>query len=589
MLATAGPAPMSRDERWVFEPKYDGYRAISAITSEGCSMWSRNGLSLADKFPGAIRSLEDLQLPEVVLDGELVVFDATGRPRFQLIQQGHDDAVLIVFDVLWLDGGDLRRRPLAERRALLESIFQQREAVDRVRIADRLDGPAAAALAFAREQGLEGAIAKRSDSRYVSGRSDSWRKLKASNQQELVVVGFTTSSRGSHEVGALLLAYREHGEWKFGGRVGTGFTQAQRLQFRDQLGDLAVDVPPVVDPPRIDDAVWIRPLLVAQVKFTEWTSDGQLRHPSFVGFRSDKNPQDVVREAVAGEVPVEVTMSSPDRILYPRDGLRKRDLAGYYEAVAAALLPALRGRPVAIEHWNEGIDRDSWFQQDMRRDLEPWMASADTRLRTEERTIRHLVVDRNETLQWLAQRSVLTIHAWSSRVSSLDSPDWLVIDLDPAKGKGIRQAVEAALVFRRLLDQMELPSLPKTSGRKGLHLLVPLASGYTHEHARQFATKLCSAVSSRVDDITIERSLEKRSGRLYADSYQNGYGKTIVAPYSPRGLDGAPVSAPLKWSEVTSRLDPGRYTIRTMPKRLEKVGDLFADAMKVGVRLPSLT
>jgi bifunctional non-homologous end joining protein LigD len=261
----------------------------------------------------------------------------------------------------------------------------------------------------------------------------------------------------------------------------------------------------------------------------------------------------------------------------------------YYDALSTPMIRALEGRPAALEHWNEGIDEASWYQQDISRDEEPWMTIVEAPLRSEPgRAARHLVVDRPETLRWLAQRSVITIHAWSSRVGALESPDWVIIDLDPAKGEGIAQAVEAARVFRRLLDEMEIPSLPKTSGKRGIHILIPLAPGHSYRQTSAFAERICSAVASRVDFITVERAIDRRKGRLYADALQNAYGKTIVAPYSPRGVDGAPVSAPLRWSEVTKRLDPLRFSIRTMGKRIDKVGDLFEDALQLAVSLPSL-
>jgi bifunctional non-homologous end joining protein LigD len=276
-------------------------------------------------------------------------------------------------------------------------------------------------------------------------------------------------------------------------------------------------------------------------------------------------------------------------LLYPRDGITKQDVADYFQAVAGAMLPALEGRPLALEHWNAGIHKPSWFHQSIKEDAaEPWMTIAETPARTSGKTVRHLVADSPAALQWLAQRSALTVHMWSSRVSSLESPDWIVFDLDPAKGKGIEQAIEAALVFRKLLETLELPSVPKTSGKRGIHLLVPLVPGYSHEDAVEFACRIAEAVSAKVPDFTVERALANRRGRLYVDCLQNGYGKTIVAPYSLRAIDGAPVSAPLEWSEITRKLDPSKFNLRTMPERLAKKGDLFRAALSGGVKLPRL-
>jgi len=256
--------------------------------------------------------------------------------------------------------------------------------------------------------------------------------------------------------------------------------------------------------------------------------------------------------------------------------------------VATVLRRALADRALALEHWNDGIDKPSWFQQNIGKEAPPWARIGETPTRTTGRVVRHLIADRPETLRWLAQHSVLTLHMWSSRLGSLESPDWVVFDLDPAPRQGIAQAVEAALVFRNFFERLGLPSVPKTSGKRGLHVLVPLASGHTHEQAVEFAEWVTTRIAGLMDGVTIERSPGKRRGRLYLDAYQNGYGKTIVAPYSPRGIDGAPVSAPLTWDEVTPRLDPARFSIRTMPARLEKVGDLFEPALRGGVKLPAV-
>jgi bifunctional non-homologous end joining protein LigD len=249
------------------------------------------------------------------------------------------------------------------------------------------------------------------------------------------------------------------------------------------------------------------------------------------------------------------------------------------------MLRALKDRPLALEHWNQGIHKGSWFHQSVKGP--EWLKVVETPTRTTKSGVaKHLVVDSKDTLRWLAQMSALTIHMWSSREGSLEEPDWILFDLDPAKGKGIEQAIEAAGVMRKLLDNLELPSVPKTSGKRGIHVFVPLAPGYTHEEVADFACNIAAAVANKVPGITVERALAHRRGRLYLDCLQNGYGKTVVAPYSLRAIDGAPVSAPLKWSEITKKLDPMKYNLRTMPNRLAKVGDLFAEVFAHKVKLP---
>jgi bifunctional non-homologous end joining protein LigD len=623
MLATLTDAPPD-GENWAFELKYDGFRAVVAIAGGEIAMWSRNELDLAPRFPAVAAALSKLKVPDVVLDGEIVVLDEHGAPRFQLLQQGDRRELLFVFDILWLDGRDLRTLTYDERRALLEKTLKKTPPA--VKIAEKIETSGAAALERAKKSGWEGIIAKRRSSIYETRRSKEWLKIKAINEQELIVVGWNPSTHSAREVGSLHLAVMgDDGALHYAGKVGTGFSAKQRAWFRDELAKDVVPKTEVKDAPRVKVATWVRPRFVVQVSFTEWTADNKLRHPSFLGIREDKEVSEVIRERVLGvgsgeSEPMKktatkkasskgsskrtatgrsdpprptpdapVVLSNPDRVLYPRDGITKQDVADYYAAVSEPMIRALRDRPLAVEHWNEGIDKPSWFHQNVGRGAPPWVTTIDTPTRTTaHKSVEHLVVDKPETLRWMAQMSVLTIHMWASRGARLNEPDWLVFDLDPAKGAGIGQAIDAAIVVRRLLDNLHLPSLPKTSGKRGIHVFIPLAGGYTHEEANEFACSISAAVASKVPEFTMERALNKRRGRLYLDCMQNAYGKTVVAPYSLRAADGAPVSAPLKWEEVTKKLDPKKFNLRTMPDRLAKVGDLFERIFEDRVKLPEL-
>ncbi len=626
MLATLAESAPRDEKDWTYEMKYDGFRVVAAIVDGEVAMLSRNELDLAPRFPGVYQALKKMKVGEAVLDGEVVVLDAQGAPRFQLLQQGGNEK-LFLFDVLWLEGEDLRRKPYLERRKILEKLCAKAPAgIEASRIL-KMSGEAA--MKEARDGGWEGIIAKNNASIYEPRRSKSWLKLKALQEQELAIVGWQPSSANANDIGSLHLAVNENGELRYAGKVGTGFNAKTRSLLREILAKDRVDKPLVVGAPRERDAQWVKPRLVAQVAFTEWTSDNRLRHPSFLGLREDKGVGEVVRErAVNVNAPAaagasrpktaaapkksvakksarkksatkksatkksaskgQVTVTNPDRLLYPRDGITKADVIAYYEAVAKPMLRTLKDRPLALEHWNQGIDKPSWFHQNIEK-APDWLTVVETPTRTTKSgSVTHLVVDSVDALRWLGQMSVLTTHMWSSRAESLEEPDWILFDLDPAKGKGIEQAVEAAEVMRRLLDTLELPGVPKTSGKRGIHVFVPLAAGYSHEQAADFACSIAAAVCAKVPGMTVERSLSQRRGRLYLDCMQNGYGKTVVAPYSPRAIDGAPVSAPLKWSEITKKLDPLKYNLRTMPDRLAKVGDLFADVFKNRAKLPQL-
>jgi bifunctional non-homologous end joining protein LigD len=583
MLATLVDAPPPDEANWVSEVKYDGFRALCALSGGKVAMWSRNGLDLSDRFPAIYKALSKIVVAEAVIDGEAVALDEDGVARFQRLQGG-DASVLYAFDLLWLDGRDLRGRPLEERRDLLASVMSNLPSV--LRLAERMPGTPSQSLEHAKKHGWEGVVCKRRGSIYEARRSKAWIKLKAMNAQELTIIGFTPSKGNAAQIGALLLAVHDKRGYVYAGKVGTGFSSKLRTDLMKQLKKDAIDAPAAAGAPRMRDATWVEPRLVAQVQFTEWTGDGKLRHPSFQGLRDDKKPDEVVREKathVKG-APSLVELTNPDRVIYPKDGITKQGVADYYAAVSGPLVRALADRPLALQHWPKGIAHDSWFHQNIDKNAPDWLTVGETP--GVKRKVRHLIVDRPETLRWLAQRSALTIHMWSSRMEHLGMPDWVVFDLDPADGHGIEQTIEVAHALKRLLDELSLPSLPKTSGKRGLHVFVPLLPGHTHEDALGFAEHIGHAITSVLEQTTMERAKKDRHGRLYFDCYQNGYGKTMVAPYSLRGSDGAPVSAPLRWSEVSDKLDPLAYNLRTMPERLRKVGDLWNDAISHGARLP---
>ncbi len=604
MLATLVDAPPANDSEWAYELKYDGFRAVAGMVDGQIALWSRNELDLAVRFPAIAEALRKIKAREVVFDGEIVALDERGTPRFQLLQQGEQRELIFMFDVLWLDGRDMRQQTYGQRRAALEKLLRRPPA--RVRVSEQLEPPGETALKLAASGGYEGIIAKKKTSCYEGRRSKEWLKIKALNEQEFVIVGWNPSAHSSREIGSLHLAVKgDDGEFHYAGKVGTGFSAKQRVWFKDVLSKDVVPATMVKDAPHERVATWVKPRLVGQVAFTEWTGDNRLRHPSFLGLREDKVPEEVIKvkpihlsgrgkksEGSPARRPPparQITLTNPDRILYPRDKITKKDVADYYEAMAGPLMRALRDRPLTLEHWNQGIDKPSWFHQHIGREGPEWLTTIETPTRASSRkTVRHLVIDKPETLRWLAQMSVLTIHMWSSRGASLEEPDWIVFDLDPAKGKGIEQAIEAAGVIRGVLEKLELTGVPKTSGKRGIHVFVPLAPGHSHEQVVDFACSISAAVSAKVPSITVERSISKRRGRLYLDCLQNGYGKTMVAPYSLRAIDGAPVSAPLRWEEINKKLDPKKFNLRTMPERVAKVGDLFEAVFKNRAKLPEL-
>jgi bifunctional non-homologous end joining protein LigD len=628
MLAKLSTPEEAHDDSHVYEVKYDGFRAVAALSGGRLTLWSRNGNDLSERFPSVAQALRQLRVPEAVLDGEIVAMDAKGRSSFQLLQnQSGGELRFVAFDLLWLDGHDLRSQPLEQRRELLESVMAL--ATPPLQIAEQLKMPQERALAEAKKRGWEGLIAKRKGSTYVGSRSSSWLKLKVVAGQEVVILGYLPikNDQGGKEIGALLVGVNGPDGYHDVGKVGTGFNTQVRRELRALLDKVRVTKPVAVDAKYRAGAVWVKPRYVAQVHFTEWTDDGRLRHPVFQGLRTDKKPEEVVRERPAKAGPAKAParkraaakrpatrttgtrraptalaarstrvsaakeppetegrakLTSAERVLYPKDGFTKADVFAYYREVAPLLVPVLADRPISVQQWPAGIHAPGFFKHDLSGKPD-WLPTL--RVRHLDRTIDHVNVKSEDALLWLANQSALTLHMWSSRAPRLEQPEWVLFDLDPGKGTW-EELIQVATRVHKKLDALGLESFPKTSGKRGLHVFVPLGPGHTHEQATQWAYQLANQVALELRDIaTTERAINKRHGRLYVDAGQNGRGKTVVAPYSLRAVDGAHFSAPLKWSEVTRKLDPSRFNLKTVRKRLDAVGDLFAPLFKVKQKL----
>ncbi|MCP3103102.1 DNA ligase D [Myxococcus sp. K15C18031901] len=634
LLEALGPPMLARlavpdevsDASHVYEVKYDGFRAVAALMGGTLALESRRGNDLSRRFPALAEALRGLGVREAVLDGEVVALDAQGRSRFQLLQQGLEgvEQRFVVFDLLWLDGEDLRALPLEARRARLEKLMEG--VALPLQLSERVDLPRTRALAEARRHGWEGVIAKRRDSPYTGTRSGDWLKLKVVAGQEVVLLGYLPiqNERSETELGALLVGVHGRDGFHDVGKVGTGFTAKDRKALRVLLDKDRARAPAAVDAKPRKGAVWVKPRHVAQVHFSEWTEDGRLRQPVYQGLRMDKAPEEVVRErpAPTTRAPRQRVASPPrratsrreptsgerraprshaarrspeprsagrvelthgSRVLFPDSGLTKADVFAYYREVAPLLVPVLEDRPISAQQWPAGIQSPGFFRHELS-GMPSWLPTL--RVRHKEKTLLHVNVTGEEPLLWLANQSALTLHMWLSRAPRLSQPDFLALDLDPGRG-GWADLVTVALALRELLEEQGLEGLPKTSGKRGLHVMVPLAGGHTYARVQAHANALARELEERLGDIaTTKRDIRSRKGRLYIDAGQNARGKTVVAPYSLRAREGAPFSAPLKWSEVTRRLDPTRFNLRTLRKRLDTVGDLFAPTRRHTQRLP---
>jgi bifunctional non-homologous end joining protein LigD len=600
MLAEPADAAFS-DPGWLFELKYDGYRLVAAREGSRARLRYRSGEDATPLFPEIAKAVE--MLPgDAVLDGEVVVLAADGRPSFQAQQQraqlARDEdvarasverpATLFAFDLLSLGGLDLRPLPLADRKRVLSGIVPR---LGPVRYADHVEGRGEDLWREVEARGLEGIVAKRADAPYRSGvRSPAWRKVRALRTADLAVVGFTRPRGARAAFGALLLAAREGDGWAFAGSVGSGFTERQLADLHARLAPRARRTPPCSGPvPRGRGNTWVEPEVVVEVRFAEWTAEGLLRQPVFLRVRDDKRPEETAREAVprAGEGPPPVAARPPaagsapegdrafevtnaDKVWFPADGITKGDVVAYHRAIAPFMLPFLKDRPLVLTRYPDGIDGKSFFQKDAPEWRPKWIRTV--RIRNEDgRDLDHFLVDDAEGLAWLANLGTIPIHVWASRAPELERPDWCVVDLDP-KDAPFAHVVELARALHDLCDGLGLPSYPKTTGQKGLHVLVPLGGKLDHAQARTLGELLARALEAELPEIsTTARAIADRGGRVYLDYLQNGRGKTIAAPYTVRPRPGAPVSTPLRWSEVTARLDPAKFTIRDVPARARRL------------------
>jgi bifunctional non-homologous end joining protein LigD len=596
MLATASKLlPAGGD--WLFEVKFDGYRTIASVREGEATLLSRRGNDLNERFPTVVRAVEKaLKTPDCVVDGEVCALDGAGVPRFSLMQQGSPDTPLVyyVFDLLEVEGESLLDRPLLERRERLSKLLDRRNAT--VKLSEGFeDGEALAD--HVKTVGLEGVMAKRASSRYRPGeRTREWLKVKPGRErQEFVIAGYTKGKgRRERSFGSLVLGTWRGRELVYVGNCGTGFTEDEIERLLRNLRPLERSTPPfsVLPPmPRVrkGDVVWVTPRLVCEVEFTEWTHDGHLRAPAYVGLREDKPAHEVRKEQPLQEEVRSgsrvLKLSNLDKVFWPGEGITKGDLLDYYRGVAPALVPHLRDRPFTMKRYPEGIEGGHFFQKDAPVHIPDWIPTfpymADTRERPRrKKLVRAPLVNDDLALLWMVNMGCIDMNAWYSRVDRPDRPDFVLFDLDPTPEVGFRETVRVALLVKEALDALGLEGFPKTSGADGMHVLVPVERRYTYDDTRRFAEIVAAALArAHRGLVTTEWTKAKRRG-VFIDAKQNGEGATIAYVYSVRPHPGAPVSAPLRWDEVTEDLDPSDFTMEVVLDRLGRDGDLYEPVLK---------
>jgi bifunctional non-homologous end joining protein LigD len=593
MLATPVES-VPRGRGWSFEIKWDGYRALAYLRGGEATLISRNGNDLTQRFTAVARALaRTTRSPDCVLDGEVCALDEQGRPSFSAMQQGRPDTPIVyeVFDVLEADGQALVDLPLAARRERLGALVAPSSTI---RLSESFDD-GDALLVAAKEQGLEGIVAKRLDSRYCVGRrTRDWLKLKSRPRQEFLIAGYTRGKgRRESSFGSLILAVRRGSELSYAGNCGTGFDDGEIERLLRKLRPLERKASPFLEAPKMPrvrkgDVVWVTPKLVCEVEFSEWTHDGHLRAPSYIRLREDKPPEDVRRELpIESELRVgrrTLRLSNLEKVFWPEEGVRKGDLLAYYRTIAPVLVPHLKDRPFTMKAYPDGWDGPHYFQKDAPKHLPDWIETVavdvTTRDRPRERkTIRAPLVNDELALLWMVNMACIDMNVWYSRVDRPERPDFVLFDLDPAADAGFREAVRVSLLVKEVLDTLGLVGLPKTSGSNGMHVLVPIQRRHTYAEARDFAEVVAGALArAHRGLVTTEWTKAKRRGILI-DANQNGEGKTIASVYSVRPKPGAPVSTPLRWDEVTDDLDPRDFTMDVVLARVERHGDLFAPVL----------
>ena len=643
MLATLVDKPFDDDD-WVFEVKWDGYRALAFVNKGKVALLSRNNKSFDDKFYPIHKALQAWKI-NAVIDGEIMVLSDKGVSNFGHLQNWRSEAdgelVFYIFDLLWYEGKNLMKMPLVQRQAILRDVISDDN--NGIRLSKVFDSGGIEFFNAAQQLGLEGIIAKKASSLYSPDiRSKEWLKIKVNKRQEVVIAGYTKNEDTGKHFSSLLLGVYEGGKLQYVGKVGTGFSDADQKEMMGQFKKYVTDkspfeiIPDVNKPSRFRPnppkakATWLKPQLVCEVAFAEITSDGVFRHPSFQGMRIDKKAKDVVREtATATSIAVEVaenstpspkkkdkqilqpptskgrkTLLNPtdeiqvrkinghelkftnlSKIYWPDDKVTKRDMFNYYYQVAEYILPYLKDRPMSLNRFPGGINSQSFYQKDIKGKAPEWISKTFPYTTSDGISKEYLVGADEAVLLWMASLGCIEMNPWFSRVQSPDNPDYCVIDLDPDKNT-FDQVIEAALEVKKVLDALDVPCYCKTSGSTGMHIYIPLGAKYSYDQSQMFANIVVSIVHNILPGYTsLERMISKRKGKMYLDFLQNRPGATIAGPYSLRPKKGATVSMPLHWEEVKPGLTMKDFTIFNAVDRLKVEGDIFKGVLGKGIDL----
>lgn len=635
MLAREVPKAFSNKE-WIYEIKWDGYRAIAEINKDKVQLYSRNGNTFNESYPLVTNELQKLKI-NAVLDGEIVVLDDNGTPSFQLLQHyksaNEYPIQFYVFDLLEINGKNICDQPLIERKKLLKKLIPKNNVI---KYSDHIVEAGEEFFELAQKRNLEGIIAKKADSEYRRGvRTNEWLKIKHHKSQEAIIAGFTKPGGTRKYFGALVLGIKDGKKLKYVGHTGSGFDQKLLKELYSKLTPLIQNESPFSESIKTNSPVkWVKPVLVCEIKFTELTHDGMMRHPIFLRLRDDKKAKEVVMESpgnmtftpqknkpatkkaspkksktaiskatsqkgktnkrqfgkenteelLFGKIKVPITNST--KIFWPEEQLTKGDVIAYYQNIANYIIPYLKDRPQSLLRTPNGINKASFYHKDAGGESPDWVKTIDIFSESTNKTIEYILCNNKATLAYLNNLGCIELNPWHSTIKALDYPDYLVIDLDPSPKNTFEQVIETAQVVKGILDKAGATSYCKTSGATGLHIYVPTSKKYTYEQIKKFTELICILTHEQLPKFTSnERSLKKRGNNIYLDHLQNRRGQTIACVYSLRPKKGATISTPLHWREVKQGLDPLDFNIHSVAKRLKKNGDIFTGILGKGIDL----
>ena len=605
MLAETRDEPFSK-AGWLFEVKLDGYRMRAACQGGAPILYSRKGLDFTESFPEIARAIKAIPFEGMILDGELVVLNESGHPSFNKLQARaklgareakraaiESPATLYVFDLLAFEGYDLRKLPLIKRKEILQKILPP---TGPLRYSEHFEKNGEALYEQVVNLGLEGIVAKKADSPYRNGRSSDWLKIRADRIDDFVVVGFSKPKGSRGGFGSLHVGAYKDGRLIYCGRAGSGFSGDQLSEISATLQSLVRKTPPCDPPengalPKGTDHTWVEPRLVCDVRYKEFTKDGLLRQSVFVRFRDDKKPEDVQMPGhekrdtgnekdpeasvtfPVSRVPLrEVKFSNLDKVFWPEEGYTKGDLIEYYRSMGPWLLPYLKNRPVVLTRYPDGINGKSFYQKDAPGFVPDWIQTIPIWSEDTQRDIQYFVCNDVETLVYLVNLGTIPLHIWMSRIDDLTRPDWCLIDLDP-KEAPFEHVITLAKTMKTVCDEVDMPAFIKTTGKSGLHIMLPLGRQLTYAQCLQLAMLFARLVTDQHTDVaTTARTISKREGKVYVDAFQNRAGQLMVAPYSVRPSPKAPVSMPIEWDEVNGKLHNTNFTIANALKRMQKLG-----------------